>query len=167
MSELSFRDWVKQKTEDTESARAEKRKEWGRAYRGLKTQIETWLKDDGGDQIRINDVPVVLNERGIGQYQLDGFFIGIGDSSVKVTPIGRNVIGHVRLPGGGEISAEGLADITGGGTRYHLYRTIQDGQDRWYVVEERRPDSLASRPLEPDTPLTRERFQAILMELMA
>jgi len=73
-------------------------------------------------------------------------------------PIGRNVIARINPPEGGEFPGEGRVDITAEGRKYHLYRTIQDGRDVWYVVDEDRRTT---------TPLTRERLEEILMDLMS
>jgi hypothetical protein len=72
--------------------------------------------------------------------------------------MGRNVIGYVNLPGGGEIRAAGRVDIKGGAQKYVLYRTFQDGKDVWYAVDEERYAA---------TPFTKERLQEILMDLMS
>ncbi|MHB1558126.1 MAG: hypothetical protein ACYC61_11740 [Isosphaeraceae bacterium] len=166
MPELSFKEWVEQKAKEADSRHAARLKEWLGAYKKLRTQLERWLKEDGGEKIQIVDFAVMHNERGLGPYHIDGFWIHIGDDSVKVTPMGRNVIARLNPPGGGELRAEGRVDITSGTTKYHLYRTIQDGEDAWYVVHEEqfRPGGKHPRP---DTLLTRERLQEILMDLMS
>lgn len=167
MPELSFREWVEQKDEEARrSEHFERRAEWIRAYRRLRTQIEHWLREDGGGLIEIDDEVVQRNERGLGIYNIDGFRIRVGDSYAHVVPISRNVIARIRPPEGGELPGEGLVDLTSGGTEYHLYRTIQDGRDVWYVVDERQYLPARRQP-EPDRPLTREVFQEILMDLMS
>jgi hypothetical protein len=166
MPQPSFREWVEQKVKEAGGGRAERLADWRRAYKRLRDEIERWLKEDGGGEIEIADFPVMRTEQGLGVYHLDGFSIRIGDSAVKVLPVSRNVIARIKLPDGGELPGEGLVDITGGGTKYHLYRTIQDGKDVWYVVDEKRHPS-ASRQRDVDMPLTRERFQEILMDLMS
>jgi len=96
-------------------------------------------------------------EQGLGAYNIDALRIDIGDSTVEVVPLGRNVIGYVNLPGGGEIRAAGRVDITSGVRKFHVYRTMQDGKDVWYVADEQYKETL----------LTRQRFEEVLMDLMS
>jgi hypothetical protein len=167
MPELSFKEWVEQKDEEARgSERGQRRAEWIQAYRRLRAQIEHWLREDGGERIQIDDEVVQRNERGLGIYNIDGFRIRIGDSSAHVVPVSRNVIARINPPGGGEFPGEGLVDITSGGRKYHLYRTVQDGTDVWYVVEEKQYP-LRDRSRDTTTPLTREILQEILMDLMS
>jgi hypothetical protein len=158
--ELSFQEWVEKKAEEAQSSeRLQRRAEWLRAYEDFKEQIRRWLREDGlEERIEIHPEWVQRREGGLGTYNIEGLRIDIGDSSVKVVPISRNVIGYVNLPGGGEFRASGRVDITDGIHKYVLYRTIQDGQDVWYAVDE---DRYAV------TPFTRERLQKILMDLMS
>lgn len=167
MPELSFREWVERKAEEAGSSdRALRQSEWKRAYNLLRSRIEGWLREEGGDRIAIEDEVVQRNERGMGIYNIHGLRIRIGDSLAHVVPVGRNVIARINPPGGGELPGAGRVDIIGGEKKYHLYRTIEDGEDRWYVVDpERHP--LADRAREPDLPLTREHFERILMDLMS
>jgi hypothetical protein len=90
----------------------------------------------------------------LGTYDIEGLRIEIGDSSVHVVPMGRNVVGSVNPPGGGAFRAVGRVDIGDGIRKSVLHRTIQDGQDLWYAVDEERYRV---------TPFTRERLQEILM----
>ncbi len=167
MPELSFKEWVVQKDEEARNnEQGQRRAEWLRAYRRLRDQIERWLKEEGGERIQIDDEVVQRNERGLGIYNIDGFRIRIGDEMAQVVPVSRNVIARINPPDGGELPGEGRVDITRGGSKYHLYRTIQDGEDVWYVVDEEqyRP---GRKRRDPDTPFTRERLQEILMDLMS
>jgi hypothetical protein len=76
------------------------------------------------------------------------------------------MIARVNPPGGGEFPGEGRVDISGGGTKYRLYRTIQDGRDIWYVVDET-PYLPGNKRRDTATPLTRECLEEILMDLMS
>jgi hypothetical protein len=167
MPGLNFKEWVEQKAEEARSSeRAQRQSEWRQAYRRFRASIEQWLREDGGEQIVIDDEVVQRNERGLGIYNIDGFRIRIGDSSAHVVPVGRNVVARINPAGGGEFPGEGRVDMTGGGRKYHLYRTIQDGEDRWYIVDDGR-HPFADKAREPDLPLTREHLQQILMDLMS
>jgi hypothetical protein len=159
MPELSFKEWVEKKVEeDLLSEQGQRRTEWCRAYAGLKDQICRWLREDGDGKIRINSEWIERREEGLGAYTIEALRVDIGASSVNVVPVSRNVIAHINPPGGGEFRGEGRVDITDGARKYYLYRTIQDGTDVWYVVDERRHEV---------TPLTRERFQEIVIDLMS
>ena len=93
MSEVSFKEWVEQKTEEARSSeRAQRRAEWLHAYRELKESIQRWLRDVAGERIQFEDEWVQRNEMGLGIYDIDGFRIRIGDSLVRVVPVSRNVI---------------------------------------------------------------------------
>jgi hypothetical protein len=167
MPELSFKDWVAQKAEEARSSeRAQRRAEWLRAYEELKSQICEWLREDGGSQIQIDGEWIERNEMGLGIYRIEGLRITIGDSSVHLVPVSRNVIARIHPLGGGEYPGAGLVDITDGGTKHRLYRTIQDGTDVWYiVVDSWRP--LESKRQDTAIPLTKESFEEILMDLMS
>jgi hypothetical protein len=160
MPELTFRDWVEKKDEEAHSSeRMQRQAEWLQAYGELKEQIRQWLREDGlKERIAIQSEWVQRRELGLGTYNVEGLRIEIGDSSVKIEPMGRSVIGSVNPPGGGEFRASGRVDIGNGVQKYVLYRTIQDGKDVWYAVDE---DRYAV------TPFTRERLQEILMDLMS
>ena len=71
--------------------------------------------------------------------------------------MGRNVIGTVGLRDEPEHRGMGRVDLTNGVRRYGLYRTIQGGEDVWYVVDERSEISL----------LTRDRLFEMVMDLMS
>ena len=160
MPELSFKEWVEKMNEEARNnEQGQRRAEWLRAYGQLKDQITRWLREDGLEQqIQIHPERVQRRELGLGTYDLEGLQIEIGDESVKVEPISRNVIGYVNPPGGGEIRASGRVDLKSSAQKYVLYRTIQDGKDVWYAVDEGRYAV---------TPFTKERLQEILMDLMS
>ncbi len=167
MSEVSFKEWVEQKAEEAHSSeRAQRRAEWLRAYEGLKSRISQWLREDGGGRIQIDGEWIERNEQGLGIYKIEGLRITIGDSTVHVIPVSRNVIARIHPPGGGEYPGAGLVEITGGGMKHRLYRTVHDGTDVWYIIVD------TWRPLEGnqrDTaiPLTKESFERILIDLMS
>jgi hypothetical protein len=159
MPELTFKEWVGKKNEEARNnEQGQRRAEWLRAYNELKERIRQWLREDGEEGIRVDGEWVRKREQSLGTYDVEGLRIEIGDESVKVEPIGRNVIGYVDLPGGGESKAVGRVDIKGGARKYVVYRTIQDGQDVWYAVDDERYKV---------TLLAKERLQEILMDLMS
>jgi len=155
---LGFKDWLREKTEEAQqSERAHRLKEWSEAYQRLTDQIIAWLREEGADFITISSHPIERAERGLGTYELPGLKIRVGDAAVEVVPLSRNVVGSIGPRGDSGLRAAGRVDITDGTRKYALYRSIQEGQDVWYVVDER-----ASV-----TPLTRDRLQEIIMDLMS
>jgi hypothetical protein len=160
MPELSFKEWVAKKDEEAHSSeRMQRQAEWLQAYGELTEKIRQWLREDGlNERISIQSEWIQRRELGLGTYNVEGLRIEIGDSSVKVEPISRHVVGYVNLPGGGEIRASGRVDIGNGVHEYVVYRTIQDGKDVWYAVDEDRYSV---------TPFTKERLHEILMDLMS
>jgi hypothetical protein len=158
MPDLSFKEWVEQKDEEARSSeKVRRRQEWLQAYQSLKNRIREWLGEDGGDRIRFESEWIRQNERALGSYNIEGFRVEIGDSSVHFVPVSRNVIARINPPEGGEFRGAGRVDVTDGARKYHLYRTIQDQGDVWYVVDEDRRRA---------TPLSKKRLQEILMDLM-
>jgi hypothetical protein len=155
---VGFKEWLREKTEEAQhSERAQELREWHDAYQRLTDQIVAWLREDGAEYVTITPRPIERSERGLGTYELTGLQIRVGDAAVEVVPLGRNVVGHVSPGGGPGLRAAGRVDITDGTRKFPLYRTVQDGQDHWYVVDERLSV----------TPLTRDRLQEIIMDLMS
>ncbi|HWE40302.1 MAG TPA: hypothetical protein VG406_27365 [Isosphaeraceae bacterium] len=151
----TFREWAEQKAA-TEGEQARRLDEWTAAYDRLRDDITRWMRDDGGEAVKIDPVPATLGERGIGTYVLTGLRIRIGDHSVNVSPVGRNVAGPIGTRDGSQ-QPEGLVYVTDGSRKYPLIRTVQDGRDVWYVAGE---EGVAER-------LTSHLFEKILMDLMS
>jgi hypothetical protein len=98
-------------------------------------------------------------EQGLGMYKVSGLNVGLGDSLVKIIPVSRNVVGFV-VPQGGtqvEVRAAGRVDISDGIRKYTLYRTLSDGQEQWYALDERSRTTL----------LDRTRFEEIMQDLLS
>jgi hypothetical protein len=154
----SFKEWVKQKTEESSSSeRAQLVNDWVHACLRLREQIKTWLTEEGEGRIVFGELVVERVERGLGPYSLPKLVIQVGDESAELVPLGRKVMGSVGLRGGPEYRSAGRVDLTNGTRKYMLYRTIQAGEDVWYVVDDSSEISL----------LTKERFLEILMDLMS
>lgn len=157
-SALRFKEWLKSmEAESPSSERGKRREEWMAAFCRLREDIRRWLEEDGEGVIEIDDRWVERRDRGLGIYSMPALRIVVGDQSVDVIPVARNVIGVFRLPGGAEVRASGRADVTDGVQKVALYRIIHDGHDAWYVVDD------ASNAV----PLTRETFEKALMDLMS
>ena len=154
----SFKEWVRQKTEESlSSERAQLVNDWVSACLWLREQIIGWLTEEGEGRIAFRDVAIERSERRLGTYPMGKLLIGVGDETVELVPMGRNVFGSFGLPGGTEHRGAGRVDLTNGTRKYMLYRTVQDGEDVWYVVDEQSQTSL----------LTKERFLEIVMDLMS
>jgi hypothetical protein len=155
---VGFKEWLEEKTREAQqSERAQRLNEWIAAYQRLTGDIIAWLREDGAGYITIDQHPVQRAEQGLGTYVLSGLTIRVGDGSVDVVPVGRNVVGRVGPRGDDGQRAAGRVDITDGVRKYALFRAVENGRDVWYVVDER-----ASV-----TPLTRDRLQEIIMDLMS
>jgi hypothetical protein len=154
----AFQEWLREKAEAArKSDREQRRMDWVNAYANLLNTIIKWI-GEYPEYFETESSTVDQAEQGIGAYKLNDLRIRVGDSSVRILPIGRNVIWRLdfgtasqRAAGGVDIMDEVV------GRKYTLYRIIRDGQDVWYVVDERGSF----------TPFNKERFQEILMDLMS
>lgn len=138
--------------------RRERRNEWIAAVERLLNQLRTWLAES--DPAKVLDVVPVEVERAepdLGAYRISSLKISLGDGAVQVIPIGRNVVGVVGPRGAGGIRAEGRVDITDGIRKYILYRTLDDGQEKWYALDEDFQAALFDRG----------RLEAILLDLLS
>ena len=155
----AFEVWLREKAESArKSDREQRRMDWVNSYAKLLNTIKNWL-GEYAEYFQTESSVVDQAEQGIGAYRLDDLRIRVGDSSVRILPLGRNVIGRIDPGTGTSQRSSGAVDIMDevGGRKYTLYRIIQDGQDVWYVVDER--GSV--------TGFNKERFQEILMDLMS
>lgn len=61
---------------------------------GLYSKIQSWLSDyKNADLIDFRRNIISLREHGIGNYDIDGFEISMGNESVIFEPIGQNILG--------------------------------------------------------------------------
>ena len=79
--------------------------------------------------------------------------------TVKVVPVGRTVLAPLGpYAEAGHENAEGRVDITNGAYKYFLFRKLNEaGEEQWLVQDER----------SEIRPLDRERFEAILTDLLS
>lgn len=135
-----------------------RREEWIAAVGRLLGQLRTWLAEaDPAGVLEVLPMEVEKAEPGLGIYRIPSLKISLGGAAVEVVPVGRNVIGTVGPQGDVGIRAEGRVDITDGIRRYILYRTLNDGQERWYALDERFQA----------TPLDRGRLEGMLQDLLS
>jgi hypothetical protein len=156
---MTFQDFLSTVAENQGSKdRHQRREEWVAAVRRLVERLRDWLAESDPRKL-LDVVPLSLEraEPSLGVYEVPGLKISAGDASVQIVPVGRNAVGIVGLPGDGGLPAEGRVDVTDGARRYILYRTLKDGQESWYVVDERFRA----------TPLDRGRLEEVLQDLLS
>jgi hypothetical protein len=155
---MTFREFLRKKAEEQQQPqRRRRREEWIAAVGRLLDQIRAWLAESDPDKLLdLTPITVQSSEPGLGTYDIPGLLIGVGDAKAQVQPMGRNALGFVKALGGGELRAEGRVDLAAGGHRYILYRTLQDGRDVWYALDDK---------FQP-APFDRSRLETILQDLL-
>lgn len=160
MGTIAFRDFLAKKaTEQNHPRRKERREEWIASVERLFDRIRTWLAESDPDRF-LDIVPFKIHtsEPALGNYEISALKIGVGDAAVEVRPMGRDALGLIRRGSGGEeLRAEGRVDIDAGGRKYILYRSLQDGRETWYALDE------DFRP----RPFDRAELEAILQDLLS
>lgn len=156
---MTFQEFLeKQSQQQHHKERREQREEWIAAVSRLIAQLRAWL--DEADPARVLDVVPIDTEKaepGLGLYRIPGLKIRLGEAAVQVVPVGRNAVGFVAPNGDVGIRAEGRVDITDGVRRYILYRTLKDGEEDWYALDEHFQAA----------PLDRARLEGILQDLLS
>jgi hypothetical protein len=156
---MTFSEFLHKKArEEGQIQRREQRDEWITAVDRLMKQICAWLAEADPDKVLdIIRLEFEKVEPGLGVYRVPGLKIGAGDASAQVVPVGRNAVGLVGRRGDVGERAEGRVDISDGVRKYILYRTLKDGQENWYALDERFEAS----------PFDRGRLEAILVDLLS
>ena len=145
---------------EQENRRRQWREEWIAAVDRLLAQLRAWLTDaDTAKLVDLEPLEFEKREQGLGAYHIHGLAIHFGERTVKVVPVGRNVLAHLGpYAEAGHENAEGRVDITNGAYKYYLFRKLNDaGAEQWLLQDERS----AIRPLD------REQFEAILQDLLS
>lgn len=157
---MTFREFLEKQAEQRHhKERRQRREEWIAAVCRLIDQLCAWLAESDPDKV-LAVVPMEIEaiEPGVGTYRVPSLKISLADAAVQVVPVGRNVVGIVFPQGDGVgIHAEGRVDITDGLRRYILYRTLKDGQEQWYALDEHLHA----------VPLDRGRLEGILQDLLS
>jgi hypothetical protein len=148
----------KQAKQQHHSGWREQRDEWIAAVSRLMEKLGAWLAESDPKKV-LDVVPIEHRsiEPNLGIYIAPGLRISLNQTVVDVAPIGRNVISTIAPHGNAGVRSEGRVDITDGVRKYMLYRTLKDGQEIWYAVDERFQAA----------PLDRSRFEAILQDLLS
>ncbi len=135
-----------------------RQEEWVAAVDRLIGKMRTWLGEaDPKGVLDLAPIEIQRSEPGLGTYKIRKLKINLGEAAVLVEPVGRNVVGVVGGQGGAEFRAEGRVDITDGIRRYILYRTLTEGQETWYALDQQ----FCAAPLD------RERLEGILQDLLS
>ncbi|HKI36992.1 MAG TPA: hypothetical protein VKA46_34385 [Gemmataceae bacterium] len=156
---MTFREFLeKQARRQNHKDRRERRDEWVAAVGRLVERLRAWLAESDPEKV-LDVVPIEIEraEPDLGTYRVPSLKISLSDAAVEVVPVGRNVVGVVGPRGDVGIRAEGRVDITDGVRRYILYRTLKDGQETWYALDERFRAA----------PLDRSRLEGILQDLLS
>ena len=147
--------------------RAAKLHEWQSAIRGLMAQLAGWVRDaDPDGLIEIDDAQSQrLLEQGLGLYYAPRLGLRLESRYAWVIPKARNVFAFVPTPDGGDHRADGLVVVTDSRPRddevpaaaYNLLWVRGPDGGGWFVRAA--TDTRAE-------PLTRERFEAILVDVL-
>jgi hypothetical protein len=141
----SFQEFLRKKTEGSAwRERKERRAEWLGALDRLFAQFRIFLREaDPEGLIEIVDYEVERVEERLGVYDAPALKIRLNTASADVIPTGLNVRRPLSLenllgvPGNvsrwGDL-AGGRVDVTDGERKHMLFRSVQDGQDHWYVM---------------------------------
>jgi hypothetical protein len=156
---MPFREFLEKRAQHPhQRERRERREEWITAVHRLVEQLRAWLAEsDPGAVLDVVPIEIEKAEPGLGVYRIPGLKVRLGEAAVEVVPVGRNVVGGVGPQGAVGVQAEGRVDVTDGIRRYILYRTLQDGQEKWYALDERFQAA----------PLDRVRLEGILQDLLS
>jgi hypothetical protein len=158
---MTLREFLLQKAPGAEQAirRRQWREEWVAAVDRLLAQLRAWLTEAGtAELLDLEPLDFAKREEGLGAYHVQGLAIHFGERTVNVVPVGRNVLAHLGpYAEPGHEKAEGRVDITNGAYKYFLYRKLTHAGEQWLVQDER----------SDIRPLDRERFEAILQDLLS
>ena len=156
---MTLREFLLKNAPRDEILRRRWREDWVAAVDRLLAQLRAWLADAGSAELLdLEPLDFEKREQGLGAYHIQGLAINFGERTVKVLPVGRTVLAHLGpYAEAGHENAEGRVDITNGGYKYFLYRKLTHAGEQWLVQDER----------SEMRPLDRERFEAILQELLS
>ena len=157
---MTFREFLDKQAQQKQQheERRQRREQWIAALDRLIKQLSAWLAEaDPGRVLDVVRTDVERAEPGLGTYQAPSLTISLGEAAVLVVPVGRDVVGIVGSQGDIGIRAEGRVDITDGIRKYILYRTLKDGQEKWYALDEHFKAE----------PLNREQLEKILQDLLS
>jgi hypothetical protein len=151
----TFQEFLKERaTELRLPERRRQRDEWLAAVQRLQTLVKGWLgESDPAGLLDIGEYTSLAYDGPYGHYDVPALKITLGGPAVHVVPTGLNTIRSLEPFGRPDLRPAGhVALKIDGVTRHALYRVVEDGQDRWYIVNDRYQA----------VPFDRERLEAIL-----
>ena len=157
---MTLREFLSKNAPREEILRRRWREDWIAYVDRLLKKLRDWLTEAGAaDLLDLESLEFEKREQGLGAYRIKGLAIHFGENTVKVAPVGRNVVANLGpYAEPGREKAEGRVDITNGAYKYYLYLKLNDaGEEQWLVQDER----AGVRPLD------REQFEAILQDLLS
>jgi len=164
-----FQEFLRKKTEGSAwKERKERRVEWLGALNRLFAQIRGFLREaDPEGLIEIVDYEVERVEERLGVYDAPALKIRLDTASADVIPVGLNsrkplsLMNLLAVPGNesrwGDL-AVGRVDVTDWERKHILFRSIQNGQDQWYVMMAEKAGL---------TPFNRQSLEEILLDLLS
>ena len=156
---MTLSEFLQEKAKDeSQRERFRLRDEWVDASNRLIGQFRLWLQNaDTLGVLEVWEQDVEHLEERAGAYRVPDLYIRLGGTDVKVRPVSSSAVGTIREGDGVGNRLRGRVDITDGGRRYILYRTVQEGEERWYALDEKYHSTL----------LDEARFEAIMQELLS
>jgi hypothetical protein len=156
----TLHDFLQEKAREQDKIEQKKRRdEWTTAVRLLIETLRNWLTEADPEGLLDIETPMVnRREEGLGAYKAMSLEVGLGGDFVNIVPVGRNVVRFVLKGSDIGLRAQGRVDITNGSRKYMLFRTIEDGHDRWYVVDDEKYEA---------SPLDKERFESVMKDRLS
>ncbi len=155
-----LRQWLREQELKTggEGARRRKRQEWVATVSRLLERLESWLTDaDPEGLLGLRRSTAARDEIDLGRYEVSELAVEYGDTVVHIIPMARVAPRTIALAPGVEVKAQGRIDVTNGITKYHLYRTLESGKERWHILG---PDTRAVE-------LNQETFAGLMEDLLS
>jgi hypothetical protein len=157
---MTLREFLLKNAPRDEVLRRRWREDWIAYVDRLLKKLRDWLTEaNATDLLDLETLEFERREQGLGAYRIKGLAIHFGERTVKVVPIGRALAPHLGpFAEPGHEKAEGRVDITNGAYKYYLYLKLNDAREEQWLVQDERSDI---------RPLDRERFEAILQDLLS
>ena len=156
---MTFQEFLEKKATQRESKdRRELRDEWVASVTRLLETIRRWLgESDPKKVLEVSTTNVLRHEPYLGTYEIPSLKISLGDQSIGLLPNGRLAVGVVGTHGNLGLRAEGRIDIGDGIRKCILYRTVSQGEETWYALDE----NFQAKPLD------KARLEEILQDFLS
>ncbi len=156
---MTLSEFLQEKAKDeSQRERFRLRDEWVEACKRMIGQFRLWLQN--ADSLGVLEIWTEdfdhLEER-VGAYRVPDLVIRLGGTDLRVRPVSSSAVGKILEGDGAGNRLRGRIDIIGVGRKYILYRTVQEGEERWYALDMNYHSTL----------LDQTRFEAIVQELLS